>query len=84
MQVRTLSGRYSSSRSPYARRWDADLVVEPLDESERDLVFRLAIGGDPIPMTHDHFGELLVGREPLPLQARRLFPRNEISKYLDS
>ena len=49
---------------------DADLVVEPLHESERDLVLWLAISGDPIPMTIDDFGELLVGRKPLPLQAR--------------
>src|SRR3990170_7367607 len=37
---------------------DADLVVESLDESERHLVLRLAVGGDPIPMALDHFGEL--------------------------
>ena len=44
---------------------DANLVVEPLDEPERDLVLGLAVGGDSIPMTLDHLGELLVGFEPL-------------------
>ena len=28
-----------------------DLVVEPLDEAERDLVLKPAVGGDPVPMT---------------------------------
>ena len=32
---------------------DADLVVEALDEAERDFVFRLAVGGDAIPMPID-------------------------------
>src|SRR5665647_3423835 len=49
---------------------DADLVVEALDEAERDLVFGLAVGGDAIPMPVDHFGELFIRCEPLPLQAR--------------
>ena len=48
---------------------DANLVVESLDEAERDLVLGSAIGGDAIPMTLDHLGELLVGLETLPLQA---------------
>src|SRR5271157_597899 len=47
---------------------DADLVVEPFDETEGDLVLRLAIGGYSIPVTLDHIGELLVGLEPLPLE----------------
>jgi len=38
---------------------DADLVVESLDKAERDLVFRLAIGGDTIPMTIAHASDLL-------------------------
>src|SRR5262249_1926557 len=46
-----------------------DLIVEPLDKAERDLVLRLAVGGDPVPVTIDHFGELLIGLEPLPLEA---------------
>src|SRR5208282_2079167 len=48
---------------------DADLVVEAFDKAERDLVLRLAVGGDAVPMTVDHLGELLVGLEPLPFQA---------------
>src|SRR6516165_4687174 len=46
-----------------------DLVVEPFDEAERDLVLQLTVGGDPVPMTIDHLGELLVRLEPLPLEA---------------
>jgi hypothetical protein len=38
-----------------------DLVVETLDEAKRDLVLWLTVGGDPIPMTIDHLGELLIG-----------------------
>ena len=48
---------------------DTDLVVEFLDETERDLVFWLAVSGDSIPMTLDHLGELLVRFQTLPLQA---------------
>src|ERR1019366_6750429 len=48
---------------------DANLVVEAFDKAERDLVLRLAVGGDAVPMTVDHLGELLVGFEPLPFQA---------------
>src|SRR4029453_10692920 len=44
-------------------------VVEPLDEAERDLILRLAVGGDPAPMSINHRGELLVWLEPLPLEA---------------
>ena len=47
----------------------ADLVVEPLDEAERDLVLGQAVGGNSVPMTIDHRGELFIGNEPLPLQA---------------
>jgi hypothetical protein len=48
---------------------DADLVVEALDEAERDFVFRLAVCGDAIPMPIDHLGEFFKRFEPLPLQA---------------
>lgn len=48
---------------------DANFVVETLDEAERDLVFRIAVGSDPLPMTLDHFRELLVRLEALPLEA---------------
>src|SRR3974377_77366 len=44
---------------------DSDLVVEPLDEAERDFVFEPAVGGDAVPMTIDHRGKLLIGLEPL-------------------
>jgi hypothetical protein len=47
---------------------NADLVVQALDEPERDLVLRLAESGDPIPMTLDHLGKLLVGFQSLPLE----------------
>src|SRR5215470_4830471 len=49
---------------------DADLVVEPLNESKRDFVLRFAIGGDAVPMAIDHVGELLVGLQSLPLERR--------------
>src|SRR5881397_1284531 len=48
---------------------DADFVVEPLDQAEADLVLRVAVGDDPVPVSLDHGCELLVGFEPLPLQA---------------
>jgi hypothetical protein len=47
-----------------------DLVVEPFDEAERDLVLGPTVGGNAVPMPVDHRGEFLVRREPLPLQAR--------------
>jgi hypothetical protein len=49
---------------------DTDLIVEVLDEAESDFVFRLAVGGEPVPVSIDHLGELLVGFETLPLQLR--------------
>src|SRR5918995_7519026 len=49
---------------------DADLVVQPLDEAERDLVVRAAVGRDPVPMPVNHRGEFLVGPQALPLQGR--------------
>jgi hypothetical protein len=47
---------------------DPDLIVEALDEAEGDFIFRLAIGGNSIPVSLNHLGELLVRLEPLPLQ----------------
>jgi len=47
---------------------DADFVVEPLDEAQRDFVLRFAVGGDAIPMTVNHVGELFVGLQSLPLE----------------
>jgi hypothetical protein len=44
---------------------NTDLVVETLDEAERDFVLGSAIGGEPIPVTLDHFDEVLVGLESL-------------------
>src|SRR5205809_6731419 len=49
---------------------DADLVVQPLDEAERDLVLRAAIGRDPVPVPVNHRGELLVGLQALPPEGR--------------
>jgi hypothetical protein len=42
---------------------DTDLVVETLDEAERDFVLGSAVGGESIPVTLDHIGEALVGGE---------------------
>src|SRR5262245_13804487 len=47
---------------------DADLVVQALDEAERDLVVRMAVGRDPGPVPVNHRGELLVGPPALPLE----------------
>src|SRR5712691_1668592 len=47
-----------------------DLVVQPLDEAERELVLRAAVGRDPLPVPLNHRGELLVRRQALPLQRR--------------
>src|SRR5229473_1478779 len=49
---------------------DADLVVQALDEAERDLVLRTAVGRDPLPVPVNHGRELLVGAKALPLQRR--------------
>src|SRR3954468_24706391 len=54
---------------------DADLVVEPLDEAQRDFVIFMAIGLDPIPVGLDHPGELPERFQPLPLQG--VFPVGE-------
>lgn len=47
---------------------DADLVVQPFDQAERDLVLRPAVGRDPVPVPLDRLGELLEGLKPLPAQ----------------
>src|ERR1019366_4847814 len=44
---------------------DADFVVETLDEAERDVVGRLAVSDDAVPIALDHGGEFFVGREVL-------------------
>ena len=49
---------------------DADLVVQPFNETKRNFVLGFAVGGDPIPMLIDHLSEFLVGFQALPLQAR--------------
>src|SRR3989442_11008202 len=49
---------------------DADLVVQPLDEAERDFVVRTAVGREPVPVPVNHRGELLVGPQALPLERR--------------
>ena len=49
---------------------ETDLVVQSLDEPERDPVARIAGGGDGGPLPVDHLGELLVGLEALPFQLR--------------
>ena len=51
---------------------DANLVVQPFDKAQRDLVLRLAIGGDSIPMALDHLGDLLVGRKALSQELQRI------------
>src|SRR5260370_6772104 len=49
---------------------DADLVVDPFNETQRHLVLLLAIRRDPGPVFLDHPGELLVRLEALPPQGR--------------
>ena len=48
---------------------DPDLVVQTLDEAERDFVLGFTVGSDAVPVALDHGGELFVGREALPLEA---------------
>jgi hypothetical protein len=50
--------------------YNADFVVQPFDETERDLVLWFAVSSYSIPMSVDHLSEFLVGLEPLPLQTR--------------
>ena len=49
---------------------DTDLVVQAFDEAERDFVLWLAVGGDAVPVSLDHVGEVLVGFQALPFQLR--------------
>src|SRR5690606_12327878 len=49
---------------------DPDLVVDSLDESQRYLVFRPAVGHDAFPVLLDHGRELLEGGQALPLERR--------------
>ncbi len=62
---------------------DTDVVVQSLDEPEGDLVARIAVGGDAVPVPVDHLGELLVGLEALPFQLRppvlEEFPRPRLA-----
>ncbi len=48
---------------------DANLIVEPLHQAEADLVLRVTVRRDALPVAVDHRRERLVGREPLPLEA---------------
>src|SRR5712691_5152489 len=47
---------------------DADLVVQALDDPEADLVLRMTVRDDTLPMPLDHVGKALVRLEALPLQ----------------
>lgn len=49
---------------------EADLVVEAHDESGRDLVRGLAVGGNAAPMALDDPAEPMEGLKPLPAQRR--------------
>src|SRR5262249_34432499 len=49
---------------------DADLVVDPLDEAQGDLVLLLAVRRDPVPVLLDHPREPLVRLAALPPQRR--------------
>src|SRR5689334_22812667 len=49
---------------------DTNLVVESLDESQRDFVFGSAVSGHAIPMTFNHLGKFLIGSKPLPFERR--------------
>ena len=91
MQVRIFRRRYSSSRGPYARRWMiTNLVVQALDESERDLVLWFAVGGDSIPMSMDqsikHLGLSVLRSPPHSPKAKAICQRvigTIRSEYLD-
>src|SRR6266545_8220196 len=67
MQVRILRRRYSSSRSPYARRWSTRIL---LFSPSTNLVLRAAVGRDPLPVPLNHRRELFVGTQALPLERR--------------
>src|SRR2546422_273596 len=66
---RDAAGGGARVRTGWRRLEHADLVVQALDEAERHLVLRVAVGGDAVPVPRDHCGKLLVGAEPLPLQS---------------
>jgi hypothetical protein len=46
----------------------ADLVVQPLHESEGDFVVCVTVGHDAVPVILNHRRELLIGFEPLPFE----------------
>ena len=48
----------------------ADFIIQTFDEAERDLILRLAVGGDAIPVSLDHVSEVLVGFQALPFELR--------------
>src|SRR5215475_3636310 len=62
---------------------DAYLCVEPFNESQGHLVFRLAVGGDAVPVFVDHLGKLLVPLQALPFEGRapvlKEFPRPRLA-----
>lgn len=45
---------------------NTDLVLQSLDVRRRDLVARISVGGDAVPVPIDHAGKILVGLETLP------------------
>jgi hypothetical protein len=49
---------------------DTDLIVQSLDEAERDLVLGLTVGSGAIPVSLDHVSKVLVGLQPLPFELR--------------
>src|SRR5678810_1002919 len=47
-----------------------NLVVEPLDKSQRHFVLWPAVSGNAIPMPLDHLGKFLIGPKTLPFERR--------------
>ena len=47
---------------------DTDLVVQPFDETERNLILGFAVRRETVPVTLDHLREGLVGFQTLPFQ----------------
>ena len=45
------------------------MLLRPSTKPKRDLVVRLAEGGDAVPVTLDHVGKAFVGLQPLPFEA---------------
>jgi len=37
---------------------DADLVVQAFDKAKGNFIFRFAVGGDPVPVSLDHGGQV--------------------------